>query len=358
MLTIGILSSPDDTRIPMVPETVDKYIKLGSQIKFEQGSGNQSYMPDSSFQGKVSFASRDEVLSTSDLLLSAGPPTDKDLSKIPSGTSLMAICASYQDATIIDRLKSRGIQTFSLDMIPRSTIAQSMDVLSSMASLAGYKAVLVAAGLLPRYFPMLMTASGTIKPAKVLILGAGVAGLQAIATAKRLGAVIEVFDTRKAVKEEVESLGAKFVEVDGARDEKSAGGYAVEQTEEFLTKQRQLVQEKAAKSDVIICTAQIRGKKAPILIKKETLALMKPGSVIVDLASATGGNVESTIDKETIEVHGVRILGNSFLANTVSADASFLLSNNYLNFLKVLIKDGKIQVDDSNEIIHATRITK
>jgi H+-translocating NAD(P) transhydrogenase subunit alpha len=358
MFTIGILSSEDDPRISIVPDTVDKYLKLTSSILLEKGSGESAFIPDIAFGNKLEIVSRSEVLKRSDLLLSALPPTGSDLDTIKPNASVISMFAPYQEAGVADPFKARGIQSYSLDMIPRSSLAQSMDVLSSMASLAGYKAVLVAAGLLPRYFPMLMTASGTIKPAKVLVLGAGVAGLQAIATAKRLGAVVEVFDTRKAVKEEVESLGAKFVEVEGARDDKAAGGYAVEQSEEFIARQRQMVQDKASKSDVIICTAQIRGKKAPILITKGTLARMRSGSVIIDLASSTGGNCESSNDKETININGIIVMGNSYLANTVAIDASFLLSNNYLNFIKLLIKDGTIQYDPSNEILQAACITK
>jgi NAD(P) transhydrogenase subunit alpha len=205
----------------------------------------------------------------------------------------------------------KGISTFSLDMIPRTTRAQSMDVLSSQANIAGYRAVLLAASLYPRYFPMFMTAAGSIPPAKILILGAGVAGLQAIATARRLGAVVEVFDTRPAVKEEVMSLGAKFVEVEGAADPSQAGGYAVEQTEEYKQKQQQKIAESVAKADVIITTAQIPGKKAPILITAQMMEAMKPGSMIIDLAASTGGNTPFTKNDETVVRKGVTIIGNS-----------------------------------------------
>ncbi len=358
MFTIGIISSAEDPRIALVPDTVEKYLKLTTSLLVEKGSGDQAFIPDHVFGPKVKFESRSEVLSQSDIILSALPPTEQDLSYIRPGVSIISMFAPYQIGGVADPFKSKGVHAYSLDMIPRSSLAQSMDVLSSMASLAGYKAVLVAANMLPRYFPMLMTASGTIKPAKVLVLGAGVAGLQAIATAKRLGAVVEVFDTRKAVKEEVESLGGKFVEVEGARDDKGAGGYAVEQSEEFLTRQRQMVQDKASKSDAVICTAQIRGKKAPVLITTDTLARMRTGSVIIDLASSTGGNCETSEDKQTINHNGILVLGNSYLANSVAIDASFLLSNNYLNFLKLLIKDGAVHYDASNEIVHAACITK
>lgn len=358
MLTVGIISSKGDPRIALVPETIDKYLKLPCNLLMEKGSGSAASLPDLLFGDKVHFESRNTVLEKADIVLSALPPDQNDLNHIRSGTVLISMFAPYQNPGVVEPYKSAGTLAYSLDMIPRSSLAQSMDVLSSMASIAGYKAVLIAASMLPRYFPMLMTASGTVKPAKVLVLGAGVAGLQAIATAKRLGSVVEVFDTRKAVKEEVESLGAKFVEVEGARDEKSAGGYAVEQTEDFLQRQRALVQEKASKSDVIICTAQIRGKKAPILITADTLDKMRKGSVIIDLASATGGNCEVTQDQKTIQHQGITVIGNSQLADTVSIDASFLLSNNYLNFLKVLIRDEKVNHDASNEILNAACITK
>ena len=244
-----------------------------------------------------------------------------------------------------------------MDMIPRTTLAQAMDILSSMAAIAGYKAVLTAANHLPRYFPMMITAAGSIRPAKVLILGAGVAGLQAIATARRLGAMVEAFDVRKAAKEEVESLGAKFVEVAGAADDKGAGGYAVKQSEAFIKRQRAEVQNRATKADVIITTAQVRGRKAPILLPKATVDKMKAGSVVVDLASSTGGNCELSEDNELIIHNGVKIIGNSALASDMPQDASTLFSNNILNFLKLIIKDGELVLDKENEIIKSALIT-
>ena len=244
-------------------------------------------------------------------------------------------------------------------MIPRTTLAQSMDVLSSMASIAGYKAVLSAAHHLDRYFPMMMTAAGTIRPAKVLVLGAGVAGLQAIATARKLGAMVEAFDVRKASKEEVESLGAKFVEVEGAKDDAEAGGYAVEQSEDFIKRQKKEVQDRAIKSDVIITTAQLRGRKAPVLVETETVEMMQKGSVIVDLAASTGGNCALTKDGEKYNHNGVLIIGNSNLAAEMPKDASTLFSNNAMNFLKLLVdENGAINVDLENEILNASLITK
>jgi NAD(P) transhydrogenase subunit alpha len=233
-----------------------------------------------------------------------------------------------------------------------------MDVLSSQANIAGYKAVLLAAIQYSRYFPMFMTAAGSITPAKMLILGAGVAGLQAIATAKRLGAVVEVFDTRPAVKEEVMSLGAKFVEVEGAADASQAGGYAVEQSAEFLEKQKQKIADSAAKADIIISTAQIPGKKAPILITKEMIANMKAGSIIIDLASATGGNTDLTKNNETIVANGVTIIGNSNLASMQASDASKMYGKNVLNFLKLIIDaEGNVNLNFEDDLVKGTCIT-
>jgi len=232
-----------------------------------------------------------------------------------------------------------------------------MDVLSSMASVAGYKSVLKALEHLPRYMPMMITAAGSIKPSKVLVLGAGVAGLQAIATARRLGAMVEAFDTRAAAKEEVKSLGAKFVEVEGATDDTSAGGYAVEQSEEYLKKQRALVQERAAQSDIVITTAQVRGRKAPLLVPQETLDKMKPGSVVVDLAASSGGNCANSKQGEVVEYNGVKIIGDSDLAADMPQDASTLFSNNVCNYLGIMIKEGKLDLDMENQIIRESMIS-
>jgi NAD(P) transhydrogenase subunit alpha len=246
---------------------------------------------------------------------------------------------------------------FSLDTIPRTTRAQSMDVLSSQANIAGYKAVLLAAMQYSRYFPMFMTAAGSIPPAKVMILGAGVAGLQAIATARRLGAVVEVFDTRPAVKEEVGSLGAKFIEVEGAADASKAGGYAVQQSEEFQAKQKAKIHEHIRKSDIVITTAQIPGMRAPILITKEMIEDMRSGSVIIDLASATGGNTDYTKDKETVLHQGITIIGNSALAASMPSDASKLYAKNVLNFLKLIIdSEGNMKLNFEDDLVKGTCI--
>ena len=254
-------------------------------------------------------------------------------------------------------LAEKNVTVFSIDMLPRTTRAQSMDVLSSQANIAGYKAVLLAANMFPKYFPMFMTAAGSIPPAKVLILGAGVAGLQAIATARRLGAVVEVFDTRPAVKEEVMSLGGKFIEVEGAADSGKAGGYAVTQSEEFLQKQKMKIAESVAKSDIIITTAQIPGKKAPVLLTKQMIDAMKNGSVIIDLASATGGNTEMTKNNEIINYNGVNIVGNSMLAASMPYDASKLYGKNIVNFLQLIIdKEGNLNLNFDDDLVKGTCI--
>jgi NAD(P) transhydrogenase subunit alpha len=271
---------------------------------------------------------------------------------------LIGVYQPLFNQSLMQQWAAKEITTFSLDMLPRTTRAQNMDVLSSQANIAGYKAVLLAANLYSRYFPMFMTAAGSIKPAKVLILGAGVAGLQAVATARRLGAVVEVFDTRPAVKEEVMSLGAKFIEVEGAADASKAGGYAVEQTEEYKQKQQNKIAESIAKADIVITTAQIPGKKAPILITEEMLNSMRNGSVIIDLAAATGGNTPFTKDNDTISRNGITIVGNSNLQATMPSDASKLYGKNILNFLQLITtKEGEINLNWEDDLVKGCCIT-
>ena len=357
-MKLGILNEPNDPRVAIVPDTVQKLKPLGLDITIESGAGNQSFLSDQLYQeAGAAVASRSEVLSQSELLITIFPLSDEEYRQLPKGATVISQFQPFVDAAVVDRLEGLGLRAFSLDMIPRTTLAQSMDILSSMASVAGYKAVLVAASQLPRYFPMMITAAGSIRPAKVLVLGAGVAGLQAIATARRLGAMVEAFDTRAAAKEEVESLGAKFVEVEGAKDDKGAGGYAVAQSEEFLARQRAEVQNRASKADVVITTAQVRGRKAPVLLPKSTLDLMKPGSVVVDLASSTGGNCEASQDNASVVYNGITIIGNSNLAALMPQDSSVLYSNNLLNYLKYLVKDGKLNLNMGDEIIKGSLIT-
>ncbi len=359
MAIIGILKeSGDENRVAALPEIAGQLVKMGFDVNVETDAGSKSFESDDDYILAGAKASdKNSVLSNSDILLKINSFDRNDISQVKPGAIVIAILQPYFNQDLVLQLLEGSLTSFSLETIPRTTRAQVMDVLSSQATVAGYKAVLVAASHLPKFFPMFMTAAGSITPAKVLIIGAGVAGLQAIATARRLGAVVEVFDTRAAVKEEVKSLGGKFIEVEGAADSASAGGYAVQQTEEYLAKQRQKIFESAVKSDVIITTAQIPGKKAPILITKESINAMKPGSVIVDLAASTGGNTEFTKNNETVIVNEVTIIGNSNLPSTVPSDASKMFGKNVLNFLKLILKDGKIDLNFDDDIVKGTCIT-
>lgn len=356
-MTIGLLKEPaHETRVSLLAEGVATLTKKGLTVFVERDAGLRSFNSNQDYEkaGAV-IKSRQEILEVCDLLLSIHPPAE-----LPAGSSKIFV-GVYQplfNRSLMQEWADKQLTAFSLDMLPRTTRAQAMDVLSSQANIAGYKAVLLAADLYPRYFPMFMTAAGSIAPAKVLILGAGVAGLQAIATARRLGAVVEVFDTRPAVKEEVMSLGAKFVEVEGAADASKAGGYAVEQTEEYRQKQQQLIASSLAKADIVITTAQIPGKKAPILITEEMLNGMRSGSIIIDIAAATGGNTPFTKNNETIEYRGIRIVGNSNLPATMPSDASKLYGKNVLNFLQLIItKEGTINLNWEDDLVKGSCIT-
>src|SRR6476619_4155737 len=340
----GILKEPNqESRVSLLPEGVRQLIKKGHTIVVESGAGAKASASDSDYEkAGATISSAESVVAASEVILCIHQPSIP----VPSSKVLIGMYQPLFQQEQMKKWAGEGLTVFSLDMLPRTTRAQSMDVLSSQANIAGYKAVLVAANDYPRYFPMFMTAAGSITPAKVLILGAGVAGLQAIATASRMGAVVEVFDTRPAVKEEVMSLGAKFIEVEGAADASKAGGYAVEQTEEYKQRQQRKITESAAKADIIITTAQIPGKQAPQLISEDTLNSMKHGSVIIDLAASTGGNTAKTKNDQTINYNGVTIVGNSNLPSTMPRDASKLYGKNILNFLQLIIsKEGDINLN-------------
>ena len=356
-MILGVLKETQDKRVAIVPRVARKVKDLGIELKIESGAGEGAGYADSDYEDTATFVSRDEIYSTCDMIVVILKPGSDQLDKFREGSYVVSSFVPFADEEIIGNLKKRGLNAFSMDMIPRTSIAQSMDVLSSMASIAGYRAVVSAALQLVKYFPMMITAAGSIKPAKVLVIGAGVAGLQAIATARKLGAVVEAFDTRTAVKEEIESLGARFVEVEGATDDKDAGGYAVQQTDEYVKRQQELVQEKGSEADAIICTAQVRGRKAPVIITAQTVEQMKSGSVIVDLAASTGGNCELTENDKTIQAHGVTIIGDSDLVAGMPQDASFLFGNNFFNFLKYIVKDGELALDMEDEIMKSTLIT-
>lgn len=359
-MIIGLLKEPEfENRVAMLPESVSTLVKMNVTMLVEKGAGERAFASDEDYQkvgAKVD--SKVNVIKNADLVLKINPPTKEESELLKEGQILTAVLNPYFNKEIVNDLAKKKITSFSLDVIPRTSRAQAMDILSSQATAAGYKAVLTAANTLPKFFPMFMTAAGTIKPANMLILGAGVAGLQAIATARKLGAVVYVFDVRAAVKEEVVGIGGKFVEVEGAVDDKSAGGYAVEQTDEFKSRQAKAIHDQAVKSDVIICTAQIPGRTAPILIKKDTVDSMAPGSVIVDLAASTGGNCELTKNNETVIHHGVKIIGNSALPTDIPTDASKMFGKNVINFLKLIItKDGGLNLNWDDDIVKGTAVT-
>lgn len=356
-MIIGILKEPHEQRVALVPSTLKKFKVANTDFWIEKEAGVLASFPDSKYEKYASIKSRDAILKEADIFVTINPIPKEELKRIKKGALLVAMFSPFFNEALIEHIKKLELKAVSMDLIPRTTIAQTMDILSSMASIAGYKAVLLAANESPSFFPMMITAAGSIKPCKVLVLGAGVAGLQAIATARRLGAMVEAFDVRAAAKEEVESLGAKFVVVKGAIDKKDAGGYAVEQTPEFLKKQQEEVAHRASKSDIVITTAQIMGKKAPILLTKETVSKMKPGSLVIDLAASTGGNCEVTQDNKTVIHKGVKIIGNSNLAANMPKDASFFYSNNVANYLKLIIKEGQLQLDLNNEIIAKTLLS-
>jgi NAD(P) transhydrogenase subunit alpha len=356
----GILKEKNgETRVSLVPEVVKQLQQMSVTVWVEQGAGDNAFYNDDAYmQAGALVKTAADILSGADIIFTLQPPSRELADQIPAGKIIAGILQPLYRVNEVEHWASRNITAFSLDTIPRTTRAQVMDVLSSQANIAGYKAVLLAAYSYSRYFPMLMTAAGSIAPAKVLILGAGVAGLQAIATARRLGAVVEVFDTRPAVKEEVMSLGAKFVEVEGAADASAAGGYAVEQSDSYKQQQQQRIAESIAKADIVITTAQIPGKAAPILISNDMLDRMRPGAVIVDLAAATGGNTSVTKNNETVHYNGVTIIGDSNLPATMPADASKLYAKNVFNFLKlILTKEGALLLNFEDDIVKGACIT-
>ena len=353
-MTVGLLAdATPENRVALTPENIAAVQQLTqTPVWVEQGAGLRAFFPDEAYvQAGALIKSRQEILGSCELLISINRPAD-----VSSGKVIVGGFNPLGDPAGARALAKSGATAFSLDIIPRTTRAQAMDILSSMATVAGYRAVLLAAASMSRFFPMFMTAAGSIKPAKVLVIGAGVAGLQAIATARRLGAVVEASDVRSAAKEEILSIGAKFVEVEGAREDNSAGGYAVEQSDDFKKRQQAEVEKRAAQADVIICTAQIPGRKAPLIIPAQAVKQMKPGSVIVDLAASSGGNCELTRDGQTVVSHGVTIIGDSSLASGMPTDASRMFGKNVVNFLKIMIKDGEMNLSFDDELIAGTCI--
>ena len=327
---------------------------MGIEVLVEHSAGDRAYTDDNSYRSAgAQTVERKDVITKAEMLLSVNPPLEDDIDFFREGQVLCCVLNPVENCRWVEAARLRRLTVLALDLIPRTTRAQSMDILSSMATVSGYKAVLDAASLLPRFFPMFMSASGTIKPAKVLILGAGVAGLQAVAIARKLGAVVEVFDVRSAVKEEVKSMGAKFVEVEGAKEDSSAGGYAIEQTEDFIKKQQELIQQRAIAADVVIATARIPGRKAPVLLLKETIPAMRPGSVIIDLAASSGGNCELTENGKNKVINGVNVIGKTDYASDMPSDASKMFGNNVINLLKILVdKEGNLKLNMEDDIIN------
>ena len=359
-MILGLLKEfGTETRVALLPETVKAFTDLKVEVWVEKGAGETAFASDADYEAVgAKVVKRADIFDKAEVLLQIQPPAKGDTEKIKNSQVWISAFNPLWDKELVKTFLKNGITTFSLDMIPRTTRAQAMDILSSMATVSGYMAVLEAASKLPTFFPMFMTAAGTIRPANVLILGAGVAGLQAIATSRKLGAQVQVFDVRSAVKEEVMSLGGKFVEVEGATEDKAAGGYAVEQTEEFKKKQQQAINDHAAKANVVICTAQIPGRQAPLLLPKEAVDNMKTGSVIIDLAASTGGNCELTKDNETVVHNGVTIIGQSNYPAQKPVDASRMFGKNVLNFMKLLISDeGALNLNFEDDIVKGTCIT-
>jgi NAD(P) transhydrogenase subunit alpha len=359
-MIIGILKEqPGENRVAMLPETTATLVKMKAGVLVEKGAGEKAYAPDADYEkAGAKVVSRHDLVTGSDIILTISSPDNSIIAEMKEGQIIIGVLNPFLNPELVKNLLDKNITSFSLELLPRTTRAQAMDALSSQATVAGYKAVLDAANTLPEFMQMFMSAAGTIRPAKVLVIGAGVAGLQAIATSKRLGAVVEAFDVRSASGEEVRSLGARFIEVEGAKDEISAGGYAVEQSEEYKLRQQQVIHDHAIKSNVVICTAQIPGKKAPVLIRRETVEQMKPGSLIIDIASSSGGNCELTKDGEIIVHQRVKIIGRSDYPSDLPVDASRMFGNNVLNFLQLIIDgEGKINLNFEDDLVKGTCLT-
>lgn len=357
---------PGEKRVGIVPESLAKLISLGFEVRVQKDAGKEAGFLDSDYEthgGKI-VDDVSDLYSSADVMVKVErpekhPDTGKhELEMLKKGGLLICFFSPLNNPDLAKKAAETGVDVMSMNDIPRITRAQRMDALSSQTNLAGYKAVLMGANALRKIFPLMMTAAGTISPARVVILGAGVAGLQAIATARRLGAVVEVSDVRPAVKEQVESLGGKYIEPPQDESLEGEGGYAKEASEEYLRKQQELLKQHISEADVVVTTAQVPGKKAPVLISEETVQSMRPGSVIVDMAAATGGNCALTEPGEEVEKHGVKIIGETNIISLVAYDASQLYSRNVLALLQSLVKEGQLTLDREDEIVQGALITK
>jgi len=349
-----------EARVALMPESVKKLVALKASVLVESGAGLFAARTDEEFReaGAEISLDRSKLLSEADVLTVVNRPSPEDFQQLRSGAVVVGFLRPLDEPSALTPAVNGGVTTFAVELIPRITRAQAMDALSSMATVAGYKAVLIGASYIPRMFPLLMTAAGTVPPARVLVLGAGVAGLQAIATARRLGAVVEGYDVRAAAGEQVKSLGATFLEVDlGGLKTEDAGGYAVELSEEAMNRGRALIAEHAKTTDVLITTAQVPGRRAPLLITEEAVNGMKRGSVVIDLAGATGGNCALSKADEVVERNGVTILAPTNLPASVAVHASQLYSRNITSFLSLLIKDDQLQIDLNDDVVGPSCVT-
>ncbi len=360
-------ADPNERRVALVPAAIPGLKKTGARVVIQANAGLAAGFPDEQYiaKGATIVTDRHEVFGQADIILqvrSLGACVefaDTDVKLLRKDQVLIAGCEPLWCPDLISQAAATGATVFSLELVPRITRAQSMDILSSMATIAGYRAVLLAAIESPRMFPMMMTAAGTLKPARVLVIGAGVAGLQAIASAKRMGAVVYGYDIRPAVKEQVESLGGKFVVLDvKAESTESAGGYARQMSDEFYRQQREALKQVIADCDVVITTAAIPGKKAPVLVTREMVEAMAPGSVVVDIAAERGGNCEVTVADEAIDINGVKVLGPVNLPSSIPVHASEMFSRNITTFLMPIISSGAVKIDTSDEIIHDTLVAR
>ena len=349
-----------EARIALMPESIKKLIALKATVLIESSAGLGAARSDDDFReaGAEISTDRNALLESADVLAVVNRPKEEDFNRLKKGAVVIGFLRPLDEPKTLQPALTRGLTTFAVELIPRITRAQSMDALSSMATVAGYKAVIIGAEKIPRMFPLLMTAAGTVPPARVLVLGAGVAGLQAIATARRLGAVVEGYDVRAAAGEQVKSLGATFLEVDlGGIKTEDAGGYAVELSDEAMNRGRALIAEHARQADIIITTAQVPGRRAPLLITEQAVEGMKRGSMVIDLAGATGGNCALTKADETVERNGVTIIAPTNLAATVPVHASQLYSRNVTAFLTPIIKDGQLQIDMNDDVVGPSCVT-
>ncbi len=357
-MKIGVVKEtlPGERRVALVPETARGLVKANLQVAVESGAGAAAFFSDAAYIDAGANLTDAATALAADAVLKVQPPSLDEVARLKGGAVSISFLQPSTNADVIRALAKQQVTAFSLELVPRISRAQSMDALSSQANVGGYKAVLLAANHLPKFFPLLMTAAGTVAPARVLVMGAGVAGLQAIATARRLGAVVEAYDVRPAVKDEVHSLGATFLELPLEAQE-GTGGYAREQSEDFLHRQRELIGDRVAASDVVITTAAIPGRKAPILVTADMVRRMRIGSVIIDLAAETGGNCELTKPGEVIEVGGVTIDGTKNLPSTMPVHASQLYSKNVSTLLLLLVKGGALSLDFNDEIVKGACVT-